>query len=140
MGQTLDLIPVPGATPIANNSTSAKTFASDYFKLSVPNLSTRDRKTIWILGLIYELAHNGGANYKTNHKQLQQDAQVYTSGIMQFDLIAGSAADAWSAGNTADATLTNSIPGLLALAPAISQQAEDQLDRIIVFLRAQLNV
>lgn len=140
MSQTLESIAAPGATPIANNSASSKSFANDYFKLSVPNLSTRDRKTIWILSLIYELTHNGGANYKSNHRALMQDAEVYAGGIMNFDLVASLTADAWSAGRAADATLSNDLGALLNEGADIKQKSEEEQDRMIAFLRAQLGV
>ncbi len=140
MSQTLESIAAPGATPIANNAASSKSFANDYFKLAVPNLSTRDRKTIWILGLIYELTHAGGANYKTNHAGLIQDAQVYSGGISLFDLVVALSADAWSAGRAADATLSNDLGALLQAGNDLKQLAEEQQDRIIAFLRAQLAV
>lgn len=140
MSQTLQTIPVPGATPIANNSSSSKAFVNDYFKLNVPNLSNKDRKTIWILGMIYELAHNGGANYKAAHKALVQDAQVWMGQISQPDLVTGLTADAWSAGNSADATLPADLGTLLAGAPALQNEPEQFLDTVIIFLRAQLGV
>ncbi len=140
MAQTLEAIATPGATPIANNSASSKSFANDYFKLSVPNLSTRDRKTIWILSLIYELAANGGPNYKLNHAGLIQDSQVYSGGIMMFDLVASLTADAWSEGRSADATLSNSIPALLQEGNDLKQKSEEELDRMIALLRAQANI
>jgi len=140
MSQTLEAISAPGATPIANNAASSKSFANDYFKLAVPNLSTRDRKTIWILGLIYELTHNGGANYKSNHAGLIQDSQVYSGGISLFDLVVSLSADAWSAGRAADATLTNDLGALLTEGKDLRQKSEEELDRIIAFLRAQLGV
>lgn len=140
VGITLETIAAPGATPIAVGGSSAKSFVNDYSKINVPNLSDRDRKTIWILGKVYELAHNGGANYKSNHAGLIQDSKVYTGGISQFDLVSGLAADAWNAGVAADNTLSTNIPTLLNEGRDLSQKSDDELDRIIAFLGAQLGV
>ena len=138
VGISLDLNTAPGATPITPNATSAKTFASNYYKLAQGNISTRDRNAIAILGLIYELTNAGGANYKANHKGLIQDSVVYTGAISLFDQGTARAANSWNAGKVADATLSSDIPTLLGQAPHIADLAEDQQERIIAFLRAQL--
>lgn len=138
VGITLDQIAAPGATPIAVNATSATTFASDYYKLAVPNISTRDRMTIRILGLIYKLNNAGGANYKSNHAGLMQDAVVYTRGISQFDLDTAMAALDWNTGNVADATLSTDVPTLLKEGRDLDNKSEEELSQIIAFLRAQM--
>jgi len=133
----LEQIAAPGATPIAGNATSSKSFANDYFKLVNQNISTRDRKTIDILGLIYKLNNAGGANYKSNHAGLITDSLVYTRGIERFDLCVAMAALDWNTGNVADATLSTDIPTLTKEGRDLDNLAEEQLDRIIAFLRAQ---
>jgi hypothetical protein len=138
VGITLEQIAAPGATPIAANATSAKSFANDYYKLVNQNISTRDRKTIDILGLIYKLNNAGGANYKSNHAGLIQDATVYTGGISRFDLCVAMAALDWNTGNVADGTLSTDIPTLTKEGRDLDNLAEEQLDRIIAFLRAQM--
>ena len=138
VGISLETIAAPGATPIAYNAASAKSFAANYYKLVNQNISTQDRKTLSILGLIYELNNAGGANYKTNHKGLIQDATVYTGAISNLDLATAMAALDWNAGDVADATLSNDVPTLLNEGRDIDELSELQLDRIIVFLRAQL--
>lgn len=137
-GITLELVAAPGATPITPNAAAAKGFHNNYFKLAVPSLSNRDRKTISILGLIYELANAGGANYKTNHAGLRQDAVVFNGGIPKIDRIAADAANDWNAGFVADATLSTDVPTLIAAGPKIDATDEYTLDLIIIFLRAQL--
>jgi hypothetical protein len=138
VGINLANIVAPGSTPIARNAASQITFDADYYKLAVPNISTRDRKAISIIGLIYELAAGGIVNYKLQHKLLRQDAAVYTGGISMFDLATGMAATDWNGGRNADATLSTDIPTLLQDGRGFADQSEDELDRIIVFLRAQL--
>lgn len=136
----LDSIPAPGATPITYNATSAKTFASDYFKLGPDGTnSSRDRKTVSILALIYELASlGGGTNYKSNHKGLIQDSQVYTGAISNFDMVTAMAAVDWTIGNAADATLSASLPALMLEGRDFAQLSDDQLDRILAFLNLKI--
>jgi hypothetical protein len=135
---TVETIAAPGATPVTRNATSQKSFVNDYYKLAVPNLSTRDRKTISILGLIYELTAAGGANYKSNHAGLIQDSTVYTGGISLFSLCTAMAATDWNGGRAADATLSNDLPTLMKEGRDLDNKSEDELDRIIAFLRCQL--
>lgn len=138
VGITLTQNTAPGATPVTRNSTSAITFASNYYKLDEPNLDVQDRKTIDILGLIYKLNNAGGANYKTNHAGLIQDAAVYTGGISIFNLATADAANDWNTGNVADAALSTDVPTLIKEGRDLNQLPEDTLDRIIAFLRAQM--
>jgi len=138
MAITLETIAAPGATPIANNAASAKSFANDYSKLINRNISSQDRKMISITGLIYELAAAGGTNYKSNHAGLRQDATVYTGGIPMIDLEVAMAALEWNAGRAADATLSADVPALIASGPKLDASPVDALDRIIIFLRAKL--
>lgn len=135
---TLEQIAAPGATPISANAASAKSFANDYFKVGTGVLSPRDSKALSILGLIYELTAAGGANYKTNHAGLIQDSRVYTGGISQINLVSAMAALEWNAGNVADNTLSTDLPTLILEARDIHVLAELELDRILIFLRAQL--
>lgn len=138
MAITLATFAAPGATPIANNATSAKTFADDYAKLGVGNISDQDRNAIAILGLIFQLANAGGANYKNNHAGLIQDSTVYTGGISQFNYMTARAVFAWNAGKAADATLSTDIPTLLQQARDIADLPADRQERMIAFLRAQV--
>lgn len=141
MAITLQTVPTPGATPIANNAASAKAFANNYYKLVPPSVSAQDRNTILILGMIYALAASAGANYKAKQDQLIQDATVYTGGISDhFDFLAALAATTWSSGNTLDPTLSNDIPTLLGQATHIQAQPESVQERIIAFLAAQLGI
>lgn len=139
MAITLESVAAPGATPIANNAASAKSFANNYYKLAVPNLSTQDRKTIMILGMVHVLAATG-ANYKSNHAGLIQDAQVYTGGIPMLDVFTALTATTWSAGKATDATFSADVPTLLGEGRDIADLPEDKLDRIISFLAAQLGI
>jgi hypothetical protein len=138
MAIVIETIAAPGATPIARDAASQKSFVNDYYKLAVPDLSTRDRKTISILGLIYELTAAGGANYKSNHAGLIQDSTVYTGGISLFSLCTAMAATDWNGGKAADATLSTDISTLLGEGRDLDNKSEDELDRMIAFLRAQL--
>ncbi len=138
VGITIETIAAPGATPISPNASSQKSFDNDYAKLGVGNISNRDRKTISILGLIYELNAAGGANYKTNHAGLIQDSTVYTGGISMFNLCTAMAATDWNGGVAADATLSTDVPTLLNEGRDLDNKSEDELDRMIAFLRCQL--
>jgi hypothetical protein len=140
MAIVLERIAAPGATPIAYNAASSVAFGNNYFKVSQAVISEQDRKTIIILGMAYELASRGGANYKGNFKALRQDAMVYTGGISNLDLNTARAAIAWSIGNSLDATLPSDLSSLMGITPKTDQCPTDELDRMIAFLYAQLGV
>ena len=137
-GITLATVAAPGATPITPNATAAQGFQANYYKLFVPGLSNRDRKTISALGLIYELNNAGGANYKSNHAGLIQDSAVFSGGMSILDKTAADAANDWNAGVVADATLSTDVPTLLKEGRDLDDLSELELDRILTFLRAQL--
>ncbi len=138
MAITLTIIPKPGPTPLGNNTPAAGVFADDYSKLSQGNISERDRKTIEVLGLLYELAAAGGNNYKTTHAALIQDSFVYSGAISLIDLQTAMSALAWTAGKVVDNSLSTDVPTLLKEGRDIQNLAADQIDRLILFLRAQL--
>ena len=138
MSITLETIAAPGATPIANNAASAKSFANDYAKLDVPNISDQDRNAIAILGLIFQLTAAGGANYKSNHAGLIQDSMVYSGGISNLNPVTARAAYCWDNGRAADATLSADVPTLLQQARDIADLPALTQERLIAFLRAQV--
>lgn len=141
MAITLQSIAAPGVTPIANNAASAKAFAANYFKLAVPNLSNQDRRMILVLGMIYLVADAGTVNYKTNHKGLIQDAAVFTAGISNIDVFAALAALITSEANTiTPAPLSLDVNTLLAEGRDLDNLSEDELDRILALLFAQLGI
>lgn len=136
VGITIETIAAPGATPIAVNATSAKSFVDDYYKCNEPNLTMRQRMTLAIIGLIHTVT---AANYKSNHKGLIQDAIVYTGGISsEFDLFSALAGIDVTNGHAVDGTQSLDIPTLLNEGRDLENLAEDQLKRIYIFLRAQL--
>lgn len=137
-GITLATVAAPGATPITPNASAAQGFQANYYKLAVPSISTRERKTVSALGLIYELNNAGGANYKTNHAGLIQDSAVFSGGMTILDKSAADAANEWNAGVVADATLSTDLPTLLKEGRDLADLSELELDRILTFLRAQL--
>ncbi len=137
-GITLVTVAAPGATPITNNGTSEGLFCDNYAKLGVGNISDQDRNAVAILGLIYKLNNAGGANYKSNHAGLIQDALVYTGGIMQFNYVVARAENDWNTGVVADATLSTDLPTLLKEARDIADLPAERQERIIAFLRAQM--
>jgi|ERR1044071_7973975 hypothetical protein len=136
VGITIEVIAAPGATPIAQNAASAKAFADDYYKCNHPNLSMRQRMTLAIIGLIHTVS---AANYKSNHAGLIQDSLVFTKGISQkFDLFSALAGIDVTNGHAVDATQSLDVPTLLAEGRDLENKSEDELNRIYVFLRAQL--
>lgn len=139
MAILLETIAAPGATPIVNNGASEKAFVNNYYKLMDPGLSTRHRKAIMINGMIYVLALTG-ANYKTNHKGLRQDAEVYTSGISNLDVFAALAGTTVSTASAAPASMSLDVPTILAEVRDIVDMHELTQDRIIAFLGAQLGI
>lgn len=113
-------------------------FVNDYMTLAVPNLSARDRKTIRILGLIYELNNVKSVDYRTNIKQLASDAAAYTNGISNFDLDVAEAAIQWSNGYNKDTSLTTDVNAILAKNPDLQARPEQELDRMIALLEVRL--
>lgn len=134
---TLETIAAPGASPITPNASSAQSFANDYYKAAVPNLSTRQRLTLIIVGMVHALASPA---YKSNYQGLIQDSKVYTGGISQFDIWSALVGTTWTAGKTVDATLSNDIPTLLAEGRLIENKSEDELLRMLGYLAAQLGI
>lgn len=136
---TIALTPIP-LPPVGFPVTRQQNteFADDYAKLHVPNLSTRDRKAIRILGLIYELNNVRGVDYRTNIKQLASDAAAYTNGISNFDLDVAETAIAWSNGYAKDTSLTTDVTAILAKNPDLQARPEQELDRMIAMLEVRL--
>lgn len=137
MAIELQTIPVSGVTPLPNNSASAVAFANDYFKLAVPNFSTQDRKALIALAMVRLLA-DVGVNYRANHARAIQDAAVFTKGISNIDIFAGMAAIVWSSARGSDVGLTGDVEALLREARDFVDLPEDTLDRIILYLFAQI--
>jgi len=138
MAITLTQVSAPGATPLADNTSANRTWDDNYFKLGPPNISKQDRNAIAIAGLIYKLNNAGGANYKSNHAGLIQDAAVWTAGLTLFNAEVARALNDWNTGNVADATLSTDIPTLLKEMRDITQVPAERQERIIAFLRSQL--
>jgi hypothetical protein len=138
VGISLAQVAAPGATPITPNGTAEKIWLDNFAKLGVPNISQQDRNSIAILGLIYKLNNAGGANYKSNHAGLIQDAQVFSGGVSMLDPETARAVNDWNSGNVADGTLSTDVPTLLKEARDISQIPASRQEKIIAFLRAQM--
>lgn len=135
MAITLESVTNPGATPITFNSASSIELANDYFKLAVPNLTTRQLLTVMTVAMIHALP---SPDYTNNHAGLMQDAQVYTGAIPQFNWVVAMAALAWTAGKGNDATLSNDIEALLAEGRDLEGKSEEEQWRAITLLFAQL--
>lgn len=130
MAITLTLITAPPATPVTRNSTQQKSFDSDYYILNAPNISTRERLAIAIVGITH--AQN---LYKTTHAALIQDAMVYFGGISEkFDVPSGLAGVDWSYGQNVDINFSTDVPTIVKEARDLAQLPEDQLWRIWAFL------
>lgn len=112
MSQTLTQTTL-ATSPIAYNSASQKAFDDGYLKLAT--LSQAERNTIAILGMIYAIAALPFTDYTLNHKQLIQDAQVYTHGLSLVGVGAdpGLAYACWNRGRGQTANISSSIPTLL---------------------------
>lgn len=136
---TIALTPVPippNGVPVTRQQNTQ--FANDYAILAAPNLSSVQRKTIRILGLIYSLNNVRGADYRNNIPQLAADAAAYTNGISNFDLDTALAVSEWSNGYNADATLTTDVNAILKLQPSLQARPEQELDRMIALLELRL--
>ncbi len=113
-------------------------FTNDYATLAAPSLTVIQRKTIRILGLMYNLNNVRGVDYRNNLSQLVADADAYTNGISNFDLEVAMDAIDWSNGNRKDASLTTDVNALMGLHPGLLQRPEQELDRIIAMLNIRL--
>lgn len=136
---TIALTPIPippSGFPVTRQQQTA--FTNDYAILSAPNLSSIQRKTIRILGLIYSLNNVRGVDYRNNIPQLASDAAAYTNGISNFDLDTALAASEWSNGFNADATLTTDVNAIMKLQPSLEVRPEQDLDRMIALLEIRL--
>lgn len=140
MAITFESVAAPGASPIANNSASAKSFANNYAKLKTPGVSTRERKAIIIIGMMWVLGETTAFDYRSNHAGLIQDSEVYTKGISHFDVFAALAATSVSAGFAAKGTFPMTLDALELEGRDLIDLHEDTLDRIIGFLGAQLGL
>lgn len=136
---TISLQPIPlppSGFPVTRQQNLQ--FANDYAILSAPNLSSKDRKTIRILGLMFSLNNVRSIDYRNNTKQLAADAAAYTNGISNFDLDTALAASEWSNGFNADATLTTDVNAMLSRNPDLQARPEQELDRMIALLELRL--
>jgi hypothetical protein len=140
MAITLETVAAPGATPIVANAASQKAFDNNYYKLGEPNISMVETKAIMIDAMIYVLTAAGGANYKSNHKGLRQDAAVYTRGISNLDPWIALTATSVAAAHVADATFSYDLNALRLEVRTLAVLPEQTLDRIIAFLGAQLGL
>lgn len=136
MAITLETIASVGSTPIPNNSASSVSFAADYFKSAVPNLTTRQRLAISIVALTHGFTT---PDYTANHAGLIQDAAVYTKGISQFDWATSFVGLCWTLGKSQDATLSDDVDVLLAEARDLENLSEEELWRVLATVFAQLN-
>lgn len=139
MAQTLTALVAPTTSPIKQGSTNVKTLIGDWAALN--NLDDRMLKCIAILGRVHELYLS--LDYRTNHKQLIQDAMVFFSGIPNMNdrnYIQFQAAIDWNAGLIGDVGIGTSVLALVKEARDIANLSEDELNRILLLLRMQMAV
>ena len=133
----LEQIPIPPAGfPVTRQQQTQ--FVNDYFKIAAPNLDYQDVATIRILGLIYTLNNVRGVDYRNNIQQLLNDAAAYTNGISNFDKHIGITVADWSNANRADPTLSNNVETMCQQGHIFDIMGQDQIDRIIAFLRVRI--
>lgn len=138
MAITFETIALPGATPVANNSASAQSFANNYAKLKAPGVSTRERKAFIVLALMWILGETESPDYRGNNAGVIQDAAVYTKGISHFDPWAAMCAIFLSQAYTIKGSFPMTMDGLVSDSRDFINLSEDELDRIVTLLSAQL--
>lgn len=122
--------------PVSN--TGGKTFASNYFKLAVPNLSAQDRLAIRVLAMVY--AYRSVKDYTSagGHNLLITDGVAFTRGISNFDLDVALTTTDWWAGYNTDNVLTNDPVAMLKEAQDFKALSAQTLGRILAFLKVQI--
>lgn len=113
---------------------------------ALDDLGRSQIKTVGIIGMIHALAQLG-ADYRTNHAQLIQDATTFMGGISLVDdngatktVVILQAVVAWGAGYVGDATTPTDVNDLLAEGRDLIALAEETLNRIYFFLFYSLSV
>lgn len=133
MAQTLAAVPTTAITTDALAVAMAKAVAKNVGVVS--NLSPKEVKVLGILGLAYELQATGGTDYTSDHAKLITDMNrtvgrvpLIGSGIDRMKALAD-----WDGGSN----VGTDVATLRATGRTLAQLPEDDLDRILVFLRYQ---
>ena len=142
MSQTLTALTAL-STPV--KLTDSNTLIKDL--AAVENLAPSQLKAIAILGMIYSCDSSNGTTYKTHHATVIQYAKTFMGGLSLLDQVgvnkqvdALMAVLAWSAGHSADATLSADVNTLLKEARDFLAVPEEALNRIFWFLFYALTV
>lgn len=135
------LTTLPSVTlPVTN--TGGATFAADYAKLAT--LSPRELKTFRVVCLMYYL--QTVTDYRLIHGRLISDSISFTRGLSNFQIDVGLSVADWAASLAqllsllSPAAAASDITGIIALGSDFRTLPEQTLDRMIVFMRAQLGV
>lgn len=124
------------AVPVTN--TGSAVWISNYFKLCEPNLTIRDVKAMQAYSLLkYYAAAN---DYTNNHGGLIRDATAFMRGISNLNFDVAVALNDWNASDTSNSAIGLDIAAILANAKDFRQLSEETLNKIVVYLRSQLQV
>lgn len=130
-----------GATSPTTNTAGAG-FAANYAKLA--GLNAKERKALQVVSLLYY--YQTVTDYRTQHGLLISDAMTFSRGISNFDYEVGTTLTDWNASYNQLITLLGTaaaagdIADLIKRGSDFRSMPELTLNKIIVFLRAQLGV
>lgn len=135
MAQTLTLHVDPH-TPVVHGD-SAQLVAN---MSALENLGRADLLAVAIIGFVH--AVSGTRDYRTNHRQLIQDAEVFMDGISNIQannisrqMLLVFAAMAWDLGYQVDVGLTTDVATILNEVRDLRSLPEETLGRIMLFMQ-----
>ena len=135
MAQTLT-VHVDPHTPVVHGD-SAQLVAN---MSALENLGRADLLAVAIIGFVH--AVSGTRDYRTNHRQLIQDAEVFMDGIsntqannISRQMLLVFAAMAWDLGYQVDVGLTTDVATILNEVRDLRSLPEETLGRIMLFMQ-----
>jgi hypothetical protein len=138
MSQTLTVLPaVTSPVTVAQAATLSANLAA------INDLDNRMVIALSVISAIHELAGVGGFDYRTNHKQLRQDASTYMNVFNTMTYLEGQAAKLravldWNDGKVADATTSSDVNTLVKEMAGMRETPEYTLEKFYYFLQIRL--
>lgn len=132
MSQSITISTVTAPTsPVQPRSASQLLFDANYGKLAT--LSLKQKLVIAVLFMVH--LDSGTTDYRANHAQLIQDAQVYLGGqSTPLDFWAAFDSTAYAGALTGDAATSNDVETLLTEGRDLLAKSEEDLIRMVVYL------
>jgi hypothetical protein len=107
---------------------------------AILNLGNREVIALSVISAVHELFGVGGTDYRSNHTQLRQDAQVFLGGFNSMTFLTGETAKLravldWSDGHSLDATLSTNVDVLVSEMRGLRNDSEYILEKMYQFLQ-----